>query len=107
MVKVNSLILDTIRRFIMKLDEDGILVEAIYLFGSYAKGNVHKSSDIDLAVISPDFTNDRFEERIRLMKLSSNIDPRLEPVPFTPETFVDEDPLAWEIKKEGIPVKNL
>ncbi len=77
MVKVNTLILDTVRRFIMKLDEDGIHVEAIYIFGSHAKGKDHIFSDIDLAVISSDFTNDRFEERVRLMKLSSSIDSRL------------------------------
>ncbi len=106
MVKVDSLILETIRKFITKLDKNGIHVEAIYLFGSYAKGNDDIFSDIDLAVISSDLTNDRFEERIRLMKLSSGIDSRIEPVPFRPETFVDEDPLAWEIKKEGLPVKH-
>ena len=106
MVKVDSLILETIRRFITKLDENGIRVEAIYLFGSCAKGNDNIFSDIDLAVISSDLTNDRFEERVRLMKLSSDIDSRIEPVPFRPETFVDEDPLAWEIKNEGLPVKH-
>ncbi|MBS1257280.1 MAG: hypothetical protein MAG551_00322 [Candidatus Scalindua arabica] len=106
MVKVDSLILETIRKFITKLDENGIHVEAIYLFGSCAKGNDDIFSDIDLAVISSDLTNNRFEERIRLMKLSSGIDSRIEPVPFRPETFVDEDPLAWEIKKEGLPVKH-
>jgi hypothetical protein len=36
--------------------------------------------------------------------VSSDIDWRIEPVPFKPETFVDEDPLVWEIKKEGIPI---
>ncbi|GAB4419553.1 MAG: hypothetical protein OHK0032_15430 [Thermodesulfovibrionales bacterium] len=34
---------------------------------------------------------DRFEERIRLMKLASEIDTRIEPAPFRPDTFVDED----------------
>ncbi|MGH9198784.1 MAG: nucleotidyltransferase domain-containing protein [Acidimicrobiia bacterium] len=33
----------------------GIRVEAVVLFGSYASGTPHQDSDIDLAVISPDF----------------------------------------------------
>lgn len=33
--------------------------------------------------------------------IASEIDDRIEPVPFRPDTFVDEDPLVWEIKKEG------
>jgi len=41
-------------------------------------------------------------EWIRLMKLSVAVDSRIEPVPFRPDTFVDEDPLAWEIKRSGI-----
>ncbi len=57
-----------------------------------------------MAVISADFTNDRLEERIRLMELSADIDTRIEPVPFRPDTFVDEDPLVWEIKRTGIAV---
>ena len=34
----------------------------------------------------------------------SLIDSRIEPVPFRPEDFVDEDPLVWEVKKEGIAI---
>ena len=60
-------------------------------------------------MVSPDFPNisdDRLEERVRFAKLSSAIDSRIEPVPFRPDTFVDEDPLVWEIKKEGIIIIN-
>lgn len=54
--------------------------------------------------MSPDISEDRFEERVRLASLSSSIDSRIDPVPFRPETFVYEDPLAWEIKRKGIRV---
>ena len=55
-----------------------------------------------MAVISSTISDDRLEERIRFTIISSDIDSRLEPVPFRPDNFVDEDPLLWEIKKEGI-----
>ncbi|KJU83578.1 DNA polymerase, beta domain-containing protein [Candidatus Magnetobacterium bavaricum] len=36
------------------------------------------------------------------MLIASDIDNRIEPVPFRPEDFIDEDPLVWEIKRYGI-----
>ncbi len=104
MASENGQVISIIREFLTRLAQEGIHVESAYLFGSYAKGHEDRWSDIDVAVISPDLTNDRLEERIRLMKLSSDIDTRIEPVPFRPDTFVDEDPLAWEIKRSGIDV---
>jgi uncharacterized protein len=102
MAEVNASIIETIKKFLEKLKEIGVSVETAYLFGSYAKGRETKWSDIDVAIISSDISNDRFGERVRLTKISSNIDSRIEPVPFRPDTFVDEDPLVWEIKKGGI-----
>jgi hypothetical protein len=36
------------------------------------------------------------------MKIAYDIDSRIEPVPFTSDTFVEEDPLVWEILKTGV-----
>lgn len=110
MASGNDQVISAIREFLGRLAQQGIRVNSAYLFGSSAKGCEDIWSDIDVAIISPDLTDDRLEERYRLMKLSSEIDTRIEPVPFHPDTFVDEDPLVWEIKKSGInlmPEKNL
>lgn len=104
MARIDAAIAETIRQFLELLDTEGIRVEAAYLFGSFAGGSPNRWSDIDIAVVSPDVSEDRFEERVRLTSLSSSIDTRIEPVPFRPETFLDEDPLAWEIKRKGIRV---
>ena len=104
MARIDASIAETIKQFLERLDLEGIRVEAAYLFGSFAEGRSNRWSDIDIAVISPDVSEDRFEERVRLTSLSSTVDSRIEPVPFRPETFVDEDPLAWEIKRKGIRV---
>lgn len=104
MAEVNALITSIVNRFLDKLDEIGINIEAAYLYGSYVKGKQHKWSDIDVALISSDFDKDRFDERVRLTMIASEIDDRIEPVPFRPDDFIDEDPLVWEIKKTGIPL---
>ncbi|MBI4687714.1 MAG: nucleotidyltransferase domain-containing protein [Nitrospirae bacterium] len=105
MAKVNADVMDKARQFLLVLKEQGINIIAAYLFGSYAKGNPHKWSDIDIAVVSPDFSLSRFENSLFLMKIASKIDVSIEPVAYNPESFIDEDPLVWEIKKSGIPLE--
>jgi predicted nucleotidyltransferase len=77
-------------------------VDSAYLFGSYAKGTSNQWSDIDLAIISSDFSEDLYEERLFLMRLAAEIDDRIEPKPFRPETFIAIEPLVDEIKKNGL-----
>ncbi|MEW6666123.1 MAG: nucleotidyltransferase domain-containing protein [Thermodesulfobacteriota bacterium] len=84
MARIDAEIADPVREFLTRLDMEGIRVEAAYIFGSLAAGRQDRWSDIDIAVVSPDVSADRFQERIRLMTLSSRIDSRLEPVPFRP-----------------------
>lgn len=102
MAQVNPSVVGIVRKFLELLQGKGIHIENAFLFGSYARGAETRWSDIDVAVIASNISEDRLEERIRFTKLSSEIDSRIEPVPFRPDTFVDEDPLVWEIKKEGI-----
>ena len=73
-----------------------------YLYGSHAKGNSHQWSDIDLAIISPDFYEDLFEDRLHLMRIAATIDDRIEPRPFKKELFNRNDPLVDEIQKNGV-----
>ena len=77
-------------------------IDGAYLFGSYAKGTSNKWSDIDIAIISSDFLDDLFEERLNLMQLAASIDDRIEPKPFKTELFDRNDPLVDEIQKHGI-----
>lgn len=77
-------------------------IDDAYLYGSFAKGTSRKWSDIDIAIVSPDFSDDLFEERLLLMRLASTIDDRIEPRPFKKELFNRNDPLVDEIQKNGI-----
>ena len=77
-------------------------VELAFLYGSYAKGAANKWSDIDIAIVSPDFSDDLLEERLALTKLAIPIDDRIEPKPFNMRSFDPNDPLVYEIIKNGI-----
>jgi predicted nucleotidyltransferase len=105
MAQINSSVKEKINLFLQKLSENGIRTDKAYIFGSHSKANENSLSDIDFAVISSDLTGDRFSERIRLMKISANVDSKIEPVPFNSDTFIPEEPLVWEILKTGILVE--
>jgi len=102
MAEIESVVFKKVRSFLDKLRLTGFHISKAYIFGSYAKGQVDKWSDIDVAIISPQISNDRFEERIRLTELAITIDDRIEPLPFNLDTFSDDDPFVRQIKTEGV-----
>ena len=84
------------------LEKQGVPIERAYLFGSWAKGKQHRWSDIDLAIVSPRFTNLQTKEhalsRAMRMDLSD-----VEPHGFHPDDFMpDENAVVREIMTEGI-----
>lgn len=94
-----------INDYIAVLQNEGLSIEKVFLFGSYAKGHSHKWSDIDVCVISSRFGK-RCDPYEYLWTKRSDDDVRrgIAPVGFNPKDFVDEDPLAWEIKRTGIEI---
>ena len=72
----------------------------IILFGSYAKGNFHEESDIDIAVVVKDFNN-LIDIQLDLMRLRRKIDSRIEPHPFREDDFNISNPIVNEILKYG------
>jgi predicted nucleotidyltransferase len=104
MAQVSDEIINKVRKSIVLLNDNNIYIEKAYLFGSYASGFDHEWSDIDIALVSTDFSEDRYKERLRILKIINKIDNRIEPAPYNPEQFNETDPLVWEIKKNGIEV---
>jgi len=89
--------------FVEKL-QSSIRVSGAYLFGSYAKGNATPDSDIDVLVLSPDFSDDRFEDLLLLMKACRGINLRIEPHPLKAEKFNENHPLFHEVKDDLIQI---
>jgi predicted nucleotidyltransferase len=104
---VDTEIKQIIKRFVDALAKKGIQIDQVILYGSYASGNVHSDSDLDLAIISPDFGKDRFEEGKSLLQTAWRVDPRLQPVPISSEAFEKNTwvPLIHEIREKGIEIK--
>lgn len=96
---------ELIHIYIQELEKNGLKIEKAILYGSYARGNQNEFSDIDFALISKDFTGERFDDRRKIIPLRRQIDERLEPMPFLPEDFHEGSPLAAEIMDHGIEIE--
>jgi len=77
-------------------------IEKVYLFGSYAKGNPHKDSDIDVAFVVNEWKGDYLEVITPIWKLTELVDYRIEPHVIVPEE--DYAGMLNEIEKTGIKI---
>ena len=75
--------------------------QKIIIFGSYARGNPREDSDIDIAIVFSNFHN-RFDRQAELMKLTKQIDTRIEPHPFREHEFNVSNPFVYEIVNNGM-----
>ena len=93
-----------IKRFIDELEKNHIPIKEAILFGSYAKGNYHEWSDVDLALVSDAFEGDRFRDRNKIRRIKLKISCDLEPLPYRPEDFTTDDPFVQKIIETGMRV---
>ena len=103
-VKLSSKTKTEVLNYIKTLEQDKIPLRRVIVFGSYAKGAQHKWSDIDVCLVSPKF-QDKMKAFVYLLKKANEVQSNIEPHPFHPNDFVNEDPLVWEIKQNGIAIK--
>ena len=99
MVAKNNLIKikKIVKKYIEKVD-NLYDIKAAYIFGSYIKGNFNEDSDIDVLIVSDDFTGDIFDDTVALMKIRRSVDTRIEPHPFKTKDFNDTNPFIKDIK---------
>ena len=71
MVKTAPQINKLVKQYIKELRKIHINPEKILLYGSYAKGNAHTYSDIDLLVISKDFKKSKPLTRLEQLSLAT------------------------------------
>lgn len=92
-----------VERYAEKVKENKIPLVGMYLFGSFAKDEARKWSDIDVAIFSKREETDDFI--IELGRLTREVDLRIEPHIFSEEDLrTVSTPFVEEILRTGIKV---
>ena len=95
-------VIDVISRFRSALKASGIKIDRIILYGSWAKNTQSESSDIDLVVISEDFRNKNYWERIDILSAAIyKVFQPIEAVAMTPEEWEKEDSFIVTYARDG------
>jgi hypothetical protein len=91
------------KKFIRLLKTNGIDVYEVYLFGSSVINKAGEYSDIDIAVVSKDFTGMPFYDVKKISKFRRAVDLKLEVHPFSLDDVLNNPPLFFvDIKNKGI-----
>lgn len=95
-------VLDIIVRFRNRLESKGIEVDRIILYGSWAKNTQSVGSDIDLVVISEDFRDKGYWERIDILSQAIyEVFEPIEAVGLTLEEWEREDTFIKDYAGDG------
>lgn len=93
-------IFEALRAFVKQLKEK-LPVEEVYLYGSFARGEIHEGSDIDLVIIG-NFSESFFRRIGRVLEMT---DLPVEPLVYNRDEFErmvrDKNPLILEVLKTG------
>jgi predicted nucleotidyltransferase len=100
--------LTILRRYLRRLLNEHLPVKGLVLYGSHARGDEHRDSDIDVLVLLDDSVpKDGFMDLWRQLEhLTIGIDTRIETWPVTVSQFQTDEvsPLIIIARREGIPI---
>lgn len=97
----HEIVEEHLKKYVQCLKDRNLPIWRVYFFGSYARGNPHKDSDIDVAVFLNQDDINGFRESVELTLLGSQIDTRIEPHAYARPDFDDPDPFLDEIIRTG------
>ena len=74
-----------------RLKESGLNISKIVIFGSQARGNAKEESDVDVIIVSDDFSNKNIFKRAELTKDAEILTIRKFMIPFDIITLTTEE----------------
>ena len=102
MVQLPAKVKNTLDRYLQALERGNIPIQQAILFGSYARGNSHEWSDIDIALVSDIFAGNRMDDKDKIRAITLSVSSELEVIAFAPQDFTPQNPFVKEILKTGI-----
>ena len=103
-MRVKNLLAE-LKRGLVKIYGDRL--KAVYLFGSYARGDYHKGSDVDVMIVLDTYQS-YWEELVRSAELASDLslqyDVTISRTIMTEEQWKKGDlPVPRNVRAEGVP----
>jgi len=104
MAKIPAGVVNAVKKF-KEAVKSRLDVKKVFIFGSYAKGNFTKDSDIDVCVIA-DRVENNFMAMFDIAPLSIGVDLRIESVVFSYDDYRERTSygLLGEVKRYGVEV---
>ena len=105
---VDKDIIKSVKRYLGALEPLGIHARQAILFGSFARGDAHEWSDIDLLVIAPEFDGPRELAMIKkLWHATIHTDNRIEPIPAGLREWQNDTsrPILEIVRREGFVIE--
>lgn len=100
-------VINHIKKFAGDVKQSGINLNKVILYGSYARNEQNKWSDIDIALVADEFKSIGFED----VKLFASVLVRHSNLNIQPRTYntkdfsIDKDPFVEEILNTGIEIE--
>ena len=93
----------TAHSFINDCKKEGLIFDKVFLFGSYAQGTATEWSDIDLMLVSKNFTLDTFENLKLYLKINIKY-PIIETHPYPTDYFLEGDAFIEDALKSSVEI---
>jgi len=95
-------VLEIISRFRKAIESQGIRIDKLILFGSYASGRAIEGSDIDIVVVSEDFAGKGYWDRTEILSDAIyEVFQPIEAVAMTPEEWERGGSVIVDYAKSG------
>lgn len=104
---VDTKVVEAIIRYLAILPRFGVHPSRAILYGSFARGESHEWSDIDLVVVAREFDELRDRKLVeQLWIATSEADIRIEPIACGERQWIEDDgtPILEIARREGIEI---
>jgi len=98
-------VIETVRNYARDIEEKGVHLRSVILYGSFAKGTQHEWSDIDVALVADEFSGFYLDNK-KMFPYVGSKKPyiRIEAKTYPTDYFQQGDPFINEITRTGIKI---
>ena len=89
--------LSLLKKYRGLLTKNGIDIERMYLFGSFARGDFNAWSDIDVVIIG-----ENMDQEDTMWDIREQVDLRITPLAYSNKQWEEEISIKPEVEKNGI-----